>query len=226
MDGGITVAFGSGVANEGPFLSLRPDGSDLVFASCFISRKLHYRFGFITPRKGVAMCCAEKSGKDQTEIDYDEVIEWAEAAGLDNLKRRHANADALKAQALSTLTILIAGLGGSLVYAAKTLEGDRSALTWGGSWLCVYLMILCALLVSKTLTIKNYPAVYHLPKVLAERGVTLTAQREKAIAYLNKSISEATLINNQLASDINGIRWAAIGSPIVFAIGASARNLT
>ena len=43
-----------------------------------------------------------------------DLIDWAEKSGLENLRFRLQNAETLAKEASSTLTILLAGMGGSI----------------------------------------------------------------------------------------------------------------
>jgi len=52
------------------------------------------------------------------------LLDYAESAGLENLRNHLVAADSLSKEANTTLTILLAGSAGSLAYAVKLFEAS------------------------------------------------------------------------------------------------------
>ncbi|MCB1895980.1 MAG: hypothetical protein H6945_20215 [Zoogloeaceae bacterium] len=60
------------------------------------------------------------------EHQVNELLDWVEKTGQENLDFRLENAETLARESNTTLTILLAGIGGTLAYAAKGLDGKPS----------------------------------------------------------------------------------------------------
>ena len=54
--------------------------------------------------------------------DWPKTLEWIEKQAQESLKARFATADIVAKEAQTTLTVLLAGVGGSAAYAAKIFE--------------------------------------------------------------------------------------------------------
>lgn len=65
--------------------------------------------------------------------------DWIEKSAVENLKQRVECADVLAKEAATTLTVLLAGAGGSLAYAVKAADGDFSASVLIAAFVCVWL---------------------------------------------------------------------------------------
>ena len=72
------------------------------------------------------------------ESDWPKVLEWAEKHGTESIKTRFATAELIAKEAQTTLTVLLAGIGGSAAYASKLFEpGPASPLTVGFADCCL-----------------------------------------------------------------------------------------
>jgi len=99
-----------------------------------------------------------------------ELLEWAENAGLENLRFRLQNAEALAKEAATTLTVLGAGMGGALAYAVKGFEKQpASALAIGAGVLAVWLMFVGGLLVFFCMLTTSLPAPTNEPMNLIKK---------------------------------------------------------
>lgn len=153
------------------------------------------------------------------------VLEWAEALGIANMKQRDETAKWLKTQAASTLTVLLAGVGGSLAYAARIAQGAGGPVEWGAAAFCVWLMACSVALVLKCLMVDEFPAVWNEPANLAVPGFTVNQLREHEIANLQRRIRNAVTVNDTLARWLNRVRAAAVASPAAFLLGAGVATL-
>jgi hypothetical protein len=155
------------------------------------------------------------------------VVSWAEASGVEELKRRHATLDNLRKESAATLTVLLAGLGGSLAYASKIAEpGQAGPVAFGAAALCVYLTYLAGGVVLRCMLTRDIPAVSDLPKHMAQKGETLVALKLATIENQSDSIEEMAKINARVNSDLRTYRTLAVFSPVVFAVAALAYKAT
>lgn len=166
-----------------------------------------------------------KPKRIQPDSDQLEMLEIAETTGVKNLERRHTNADQLKSQALSHLTILITGIAGALAYGFRLLEGDIRPINWGAALLCLYWMVLASWLMLKVITAKDYPSIYYQPGHLLTNDISVEDYRRGYVAYLDRAVNEAVAINSQMAHNLNAIRWLTVASPLVFIIGWAAKRV-
>lgn len=151
-----------------------------------------------------------------------EMLDWAEKAGLENLRAHLLTTDNLAKEGSTTLTILLAGLGGSLTYAIKMFEGG--GVSWAGvgaAALTAYLTALCGLLVWKCLTIHEIPSPTNEPRNLYQKEFELSAVREVELRNIQGRIDEAAGRNATTAIWLNRVRRLAVASPIVFISAAA-----
>ena len=108
-----------------------------------------------------------------------DLLDWTEKAAQENLKFHLQNADSLAKEANTTLTVLLAALGGVLAYALKLLDsGLISATLVSVAVLTLYLTALCSLLVFKCMKIAPIPAPTNEPKNLYQKDFALDRLRE------------------------------------------------
>lgn len=145
-------------------------------------------------------------------------LEWMETAGIENLKGRIATTDALAKESVNTLTVLLAGAGGSWAYALKILDEGATrgavAACAAGAWLTLLAMAL----VAACLIIRSIPAVYNQPGNLLRRqqsGESYTQWRIGELRNIDVRIKRATARNNLTATRLNWIRILAIATPLL-----------
>lgn len=148
--------------------------------------------------------------------------DWIEKAGIENLKGRVATADTLAKEAVTTLTVLLAGAGGSWAYAVKLLDQDATAGGFAAVVAGVWLTALAMALVLGCLRISPIPPVYNQPGKLLERpsyGWSLDQWRLAELRNIDERISRAVVRNNTLATRLNWIRGLATATPVLAGIG-------
>ncbi|WP_343725515.1 hypothetical protein [Herbaspirillum huttiense] len=148
-------------------------------------------------------------------------LEWIEKAGIENMKLHHVCADNLAKDSATTLTVLLAGIGGSLAYAIKAFEGG--SWTWimaGATALTMWLVILGFYLVTKCLMATPIPQIYNEPKNLNAEGFSFDALREAELENLQERIAKAGARNKELAKHLNRARTLAVCSPGVFILAS------
>lgn len=156
--------------------------------------------------------------------DRKALLEWIEKAAIENMKGHVSAADGLEKQCATTLTILFAGAGGGLVYAVKGV--DTGVWTWlsvGASVFTSYLIVLAVLLVLGCMWIGKFPQTYNEPENLRKGGPDLSFEQIRVFELDNfqTRIQEAVDRNHKVADRLNGIRLAAVASPIVFIVAAA-----
>jgi len=149
---------------------------------------------------------------------FKERLDWIEKIGTENMKLHHVSADNLAKDSATTLTVLLAGLGGSLAYAAKAFD-EWSSLSAGASALTVWLSVLSFYLVKKCLMTTAIPQVYNEPRNFLDKNYTIHELREAELVNLQVRIDDAAKRNANLAKHLNRVRRLAIASPVVFATG-------
>lgn len=142
---------------------------------------------------------------------------WAEEVGYENLKERIASGNAIAAQAATTLTLVLAGMGGALAYAVRVFEPSPSAPVVASAALCVWLMAIAALLVLKCINVADAPMLHNQPGNLLLPGHTLAEVRAGELVGLQSRIWQQVDRNNARGAWLNACRNLAIGSPLVFA---------
>lgn len=152
----------------------------------------------------------------------DTVLDWAEKAGLENLKFRLQNAETLAKEAATTLTVLLAGMSGSLAYAVKYFEPAAPSIQMavGSGALSAWLMLLSAMLVHFCIKTLPLPTPTNEPANLYQPEFTLDLMRAVELKNIQVRIEQATTRNAEVATWLDRIRYCAVASPLVFVISA------
>jgi len=145
-----------------------------------------------------------------------ELRDWAEKAGYENLKERIESGNAIAAQAATTLTLVLAGMGGALAYAVRVFEPSPPPTVVASAALCVWLMLIAALLVLKCINLAEAPMLYNQPNRLLLPGHTLADVRAGELVGLQERIWQQIDRNNGRSAWLNACRNLAICSPVVF----------
>lgn len=149
-------------------------------------------------------------------------FEWIEKAAIENLKQRVECADVLAKEAGTTLTILLAGIGGSLVFAVKVLDADYSSSVLAATAVCGWLTLWAIVLVFTCLKINEIYIVYNEPKNLLKRTDGSSSFTEWRIAELNGMqfrIEKNIERNDKTAFFLNLVRGMTAITPLVALLG-------
>jgi hypothetical protein len=150
-----------------------------------------------------------------------EVIDYAEKAGLENLRFRLQVTEALLKDATSTLTFLIAGIGGSLAYAASGFDkANLSALAVGAAVLSLWLMVISALLVIRCMGSQELQTPTNEPLNLFKPEYAILEIREVELRNIHERIQRTRKRNEKMATSLDAVRLLAIASPVVFGLSA------
>lgn len=155
----------------------------------------------------------------------DEFLKWVEQAGAENMKFRVQSAEQLAKDANTTLTLLLAGVGGALAFVAKTLQGPNhpspSVLAGAGA-LALWFMLLAVLTLHYCVQTRAFPAPTNEPKNLYQPKFALIDLREVELNNLQERIEQLTKRNDGVATRLDRVRYACAAAPIVFLIAAVA----
>ena len=151
--------------------------------------------------------------------DWSKTLEWVEKQAQESMRTRFATAELIAKEVQTTLTVLLAGVGGTAAYGAKIFEsGPPQPLAIGSAFACGYLVLLSVLLVRRAMRFESFPALFQQPKNLLQPGYRLDELRGAELENLEERISEAAEINKTRAERLNRFRIAAAISPLVFVL--------
>lgn len=154
--------------------------------------------------------------------DWPRTLEWIEKQAQESLKARFATNEIIAKDAQTTLTVLLAGIGGSAAYAAKIFElGPAGPIEVAAAVVCVYFVILAVILVWFCMMFRSYPALYQNPENLMHPECSLDAIRQAEIENMEVRIKEAAQLNAERAKRLNWLRIALIVSPFMFVVAAA-----
>ena len=145
-------------------------------------------------------------------------LDWIEKAAVEHLKQRVECADVLAKEAATTLTVLLAGAGGSLAYGIKIADGDFSASVLIATFVCVWLAICAILLVHKCLKIEAIALVYNEPKnhlLRLTSDASFENWRKEELLGMQVRIDANTLRNDRTAKSLNHVRTMAAATPAI-----------
>lgn len=149
-----------------------------------------------------------------------ETLDWIERAALENIRGHLQSADTLAKEAATTLTILLAALSGAFGYSLTNSDYRLSAVA-----LTAYLFALCAILVTRCMMIKEFPATTNEPRNLNQEGFPLDVLRSVELRNIQDRIDQAAQRNAITAQWLNRVRIGTICSPMIFAVATSATAL-
>jgi hypothetical protein len=151
-----------------------------------------------------------------------DILDWAEKAGAENMKFRLACADVLAKDAGTTLTILLAGVGGALAFAAKGLESPSlsAPMMVGACTLSIWFMVLAAVLIHFCVKTSEISVPTNDPANLYQPACEFKALREIELTNLQVRINQVRTRNARVAAWLDRIRYLAAACPVVFAISA------
>jgi hypothetical protein len=154
----------------------------------------------------------------QPHGDWPKTLEWVEKQGLESLKARFTTAELIAKEAQTTLTVILAGLGGSAAYAAKIFApGASGPIEVAAAGVCIYLIALAVFLVLFCMMFQEYPALHQNPENLLHPDHSIDEIREEEVKNIGVRIKEAAAINAKRAAHLNKLRVLTALSPFVFA---------
>jgi hypothetical protein len=148
---------------------------------------------------------------------WPERLKWAEENGLKNLQEKFTTADNVGKEAQTTLTYVLAGMGGTFAYVLPGLERKLDTLLFGAIILCIYFVVLGIYLVRKTFLISDYPSPYQEAENLLERpDLSLDELRHGEILNMTARLAKSQEWIEKKVKAINRVRVALVLSPVPF----------
>lgn len=138
------------------------------------------------------------------------VLDWAEKAGIENMRDHVSNADLIQKQASTLLTMLLSGAAAALYFGS-----DHEELRFVAVIVSFWLFGLSAFLTRKCLMFGDFPSVWNEPKNLNQKGFELDKLREFELDNLQKRINEAMSLNFTKSLRLNGCVLSACCTPII-----------
>ncbi len=137
-------------------------------------------------------------------------LDYAEKAGIENMKDRTKNGDLMRREANMLLALLLSGGGAALYFAAK--QDPLSAVALGVSF---WLFFVALVLTFKCLMFIDYPAVWNEPKNLNHKGYEIDAIRVFELENLQQRIDQASALNYTKSGWLNKCIIAACATPVI-----------
>lgn len=153
-----------------------------------------------------------------TEWNYEE---WAEKTSLENLKHRIATGDVMLAQANGLLSVLLIGMGGAISYGIKVFEpGPVAPSVWGAVAVAVWLMWIGIVLVFECIATRNTDVPGNEPDNIyqPEENPEGKGARKFELGSMQRRINSTKARNSAVAWWLDGCRYAALATPLVFLI--------
>lgn len=146
-------------------------------------------------------------------------VEWAEKAAIGNLRERLVVAEALRQEANTLLTLLLAGIGGTLAYAFKAFEGGQvTPAACGAVVVALWFALISSMLMVKCVVTRPLPSLYNEPANIYKPDLGLSADQIRAFELQNiqSRIEQTKFRNATVAAWLDRGRLAAILTPVVF----------
>ncbi|HDR9796675.1 TPA: hypothetical protein QDC59_000207 [Burkholderia cenocepacia] len=153
--------------------------------------------------------------------EKDRMLDWVEKQAAENLQFHIQCAEHIKKEANTTLTVILAGVGGASAYVVKLFDTHAAhwlmaaALTFN-----VCLLLLAALLILRCLNLDNIQAPANEPKNLYLPNYSLQLVREVELENMQLRIKLAQSRNGEAADRLERIRLYALLVPVISAVVA------
>jgi hypothetical protein len=147
------------------------------------------------------------------------LLDYAEAAGLENLRNHLSASDSLSKESNTTLTILLAGAAGSFGYSIKVFDGaGLNETVIGLASVSFYLFGLSSSLVWRCMKVADMPSPTNEPMNIFQDNFTLEQIREAELKNIQARIRDAVARNGVTAYWLNRVRLEASATPIIFVL--------
>ncbi len=151
--------------------------------------------------------------------NWSERLKWAEDMGLKNLQEKATSADSILKAAQTTLTYVLAGMGGTFAYVLPGLERKLDTLLFGAIVLCGYFGVCGIYLVVTTFFVSDYPSPYQEAKnLLRDPERSIDEIRLEEIDSMTERLDDSLAWIVQRAAAINRTRVALVLSPVAFIV--------
>ncbi|WP_353113489.1 hypothetical protein [Salinisphaera dokdonensis] len=147
-------------------------------------------------------------------VGDEEKLRYIEDAGEKNFTAHLETSAILQRESVTTVTVLLAGAGAALGFAAKQ-NLPLGHISFSAICVSVYLFALSAAVVQLCLKVRNFPAPANEPKNLNAVGYELSSIRWAELDNLQARIEEAQQVNSSRTRSLNNLRLLASGTPFV-----------
>jgi hypothetical protein len=181
--------------------------------------------------KGNAFKAFEKRGNramtklapDLTTENSLKVLDFAEKQGLENIRFRLQNSEALAKEVNTTLTVLLSALGVSMSYAVTSLRaGSLDVSAWVAVVLAGWLVVVGALLIKQCLLSRDLPVPTNEPENLLQFDWIFEDLRRGELLNLQERISQVIERNHRTAAWLDRIRILMLCSFPIGLVAAAA----
>ena len=166
----------------------------------------------------------EPTQAEEADVNPWNYAQWAETAAMENLKGRLTTGDVLLAQANTLLSLLMVAIGGALAYAVKLFEPETatSPMAWGMAAVVAWLVVVAVNLMLHCIVTRPTPTLYNEPKNIYQPELKLGEDDIRGFEMQNvqRRIDRVKERNAAVAFWLDRCRYAAIATPIVFAVCA------
>ena len=155
-----------------------------------------------------------------------DLIDWVEEQALENLRFHIQSAELIAKEANTTLTLLLAGVGGASAYVVKLLEPGHpvwllaAAIAFGITLLC-----LSGWLIHGCMKIEIIHAPTNEPRNIFQPEFTLISIKKVEFGNLQVRIDQTAARNARVADRLNRIRLCALLTPLIAAVVGLASRL-
>jgi hypothetical protein len=150
--------------------------------------------------------------------------EWAEKAGVENLRARIATGDFLLTQANTLLTVLLVGIGASMASAVRIFEPGTVTATMAGSAACgLWLLWIAVLLAVRCIMTRETQMAFNEPQNIFKPELRLDPEIivRHEIKNIQRRIDLAKQRNSVVAWWLDACRYATLATPVIFIAGAA-----
>ncbi len=150
-----------------------------------------------------------------------ELLDWVEKQALENIRFHIQTSEHLTKESNTTLTLLLAGIGGAVAYLTKLFDSQAEfwLVTAVGAF-GVQLIVLAAILIWYCLrTDVMWPPTSE-PLCLFQPSFTVDRLREVELENIQGRINQVVQRNNRVATWLDRVRFGAVAAPIVSAAAA------
>jgi len=145
------------------------------------------------------------------------LLSWAEKAALENIRFHLQIADSLAREAATTLTLLLAGIGGTVAHVVRGVDSNAiSDTTIASLVLAIYLTVLAIVLIFKCMKIEAIPAPTNEPKNLYQPEFELDELKKAELDNMQVRIEQIVYRNENTTGWLNEVRLFAAFSPVVW----------
>ncbi|AOI94830.1 hypothetical protein [Burkholderia sp. LA-2-3-30-S1-D2] len=158
------------------------------------------------------------AGLQSASEEKDRMLDWVEKQAIENLQFHIQCAEQIKKEATTTLTVILAGVGGASAYTVKLFDAHVAHWLMAAALaFALGLLVVAAILVLRCLHIDNIQAPANEPKNLYLPKYSLQIVREVELENVQLRIKAAQDRNGAAADRLERVRVYAVLVPVISA---------